>query len=343
MTEREILKTLVPLNALSPANLADLAARTSIDKIPAGQTIFNLGDTDTAALYLLAGSVTLKSETSSVERVIASGSDEARYALAQLKPRQYHGVAQTDVTIARVDSERLDRLITLEQAAQASGYEVVEFDGSEDGEWMLRLLRQEAFQKLPPANINLLFTRMQPIEVKAGQIIIKQGDPGDFYYLIKQGRANVSRKAESNKVIVLNELGEGEGFGEEALLSGAPRNATVIMRTAGVLMRLNPADFNALLKAPLVKSLSPAEARTLAQAGAGFLDVRTEDEFRQGAIKGSINLPLYLLRMKAASLDAKRPYIACCQTGNRSTAAAFLLSQRGFDVYVLQGGLNALG
>jgi rhodanese-related sulfurtransferase len=78
------------------------------------------------------------------------------------------------------------------------------------------------------------------------------------------------------------------------------------------------------------------------QSGAGLLDVRTEDEFKRGAVKGSVNVPLYVLRIKAANLDRSRRYVAYCQTGRRSCAAAFLLAQRGFDVAVLRGGLNAI-
>ncbi len=341
MTERETLKTLVPLSSLSPRHFDELMTRTLVERVNAGSKLFSQGDSDACTIYLLAGDVLLQSEASSLERSIAGGTDAARYALAQLKPRQYTGIARTDATIARVDSERLDHLLTLDQAAQAAGIEVVEFDGSADGEWMLRMLRNEAFAKLPPANINGLFARMEPIEVRAGQVVIRQGDPGDYYYLIKEGRASVSRKAASGKVVVLGELNEGQGFGEEALLSGAPRNATVIMLAPGILMRLGKDDFNELLKAPLVKSVSLAEAKAMMQAGAGLLDVRTEDEFRNGAIKGAVSLPLYLLRIKAASLDPARKYVAYCETGNRSTAAAFLLSQRGFDVHVLRGGLDA--
>jgi rhodanese-related sulfurtransferase len=114
------------------------------------------------------------------------------------------------------------------------------------------------------------------------------------------------------------------------------------MLTDGVLMRLDRKDFDELLKDPLVQWVSPVEVAAMVQAGAGLIDVRLEDEFRRGAIRGSVNMPLYLLRLKAASLDPKRKYIVYCETGSRSCAAAFLLSQRGLDVYVLRGGLDAV-
>ena len=338
--DKTILKTLIPINSLTPENFSELATKTIVENLSAGSQLFKQGDRDNHSVFLLSGEVTLSSSDVALSRNVIAGTDEARYALAQLKPRQYTGIAKTPVTIARVDSTLLDRLLTWDQT---TGYEVTEFDGSQDPEWMIRMLRSETFQKLPPSNINALFARFEPIEVKANQVIIRQGDPGDFYYIVKSGKASVSRKTDkTGKVSVVGQLSEGDGFGEEALLSGAPRNATVVMAAEGVLMRLTRKDFDELMREPLVKWVTLDQAKALAQQGAGLLDVRTEDEFRNGTVKGSMNLPLYLLRRKAPELDSKRQYVVLCQTGSRSCAAAFLLSQRGFEVSVLRGGLNGL-
>ncbi len=338
--EKDLLKTLVPINSLTPENFRELANQAVIEKFPAGSQLFKQGDHDGYSIYLLEGEVDLTSASTHQSLHVKAGSDEARYALAQLKPRQYTGTATTPVTIARVDSHLLDRLLTWDQT---TGYEVTEFDGSEDTEWMMRMLRSATFQQLPPSNINALFARFAPVEVKAGQAIIRQGEPGKNYYVIKAGKASVSHKGnKAAKVSLLAQLGEGDGFGEEALLSGAPRNATVVMLTDGVLMRIGKKDFDELMREPLVKWVTLDEARMQAQAGAKLLDVRTEDEFRHGTIKGSVNLPLPMLRLMAAKLDPKSHYIVFCQTGSRSCAAAFLLSQRGFEVSVLRGGLGKL-
>lgn len=338
--DKDILKTLIPINSLTPDNYRELAAEAVIENMTAGSQLFKQGDRDIQSVFLLSGEVVLTSADTADSRHIVAGTNDARYALAQLKPRQYTGTAKTAVTVAWVDSTILDRLLTWDQT---TGYEVTEFDGSQDPEWMIRMLRSETFQKLPSSNINALFARFEPIEVKANQVIIRQGDAGDFYYIIKTGKANVSRKTEKDgKVSVVGQLGEGDGFGEEALLSSAPRNATVVMAGDGILMRLARKDFDGLMREPLVKWVTLDQARTLARKGAGLLDVRTEDEFRNGTVKGSVNLPLFQLRRKAAELDAKRQYVVFCQTGSRSCAAAFLLSQRGFEVSVLRGGLNGL-
>ncbi len=339
MNDADILKTLIPLNSLAPDNFRQLAGQIRTTRLAEEQVLFRQGDNDGGTLYLLSGEIVLTTGEDSEERVIAAGTDKARYALAQLKPRQFTGTARTDITVACVPSAVLDRLLTQDQA---TGYEVTEFNGAEDTEWMWRMLSNKAFNILPPANINILFARAEAVAAKSGQAIVRQGDPGDYYYIIKAGRATVTRKSDTGKVGLLSELVEGDAFGEEALLSGAPRNATVIMKTDGVLMRLAKKDFDELLKAPVVKWVDHAQVRAMVKEGAGLVDVRLEDEHRVGAIKGSINIPLYLLRLKAASLDAQRRYIVYCQTGSRSAVAAFLLSQRGFDVCALQGGLEAM-
>lgn len=341
MTDPAVLRTLVPINSLAPNHFQELAEAVTFEKKPKGSVLFKLGATDNDTLYVLQGQVELITEGNREGRVIAGGTEQARYPLAQLKPRQFTGKTKTDAVIARMASDLLDRLLTWDQIT--GEYEVTELAGAEDAEWIMQVLRNRAFQLLPAPNINQLFERLEPVTLKAGETVIKQGDTGDYFYLIKEGRCRVVRKAEkSGQLAVLGELSEGDSFGEEALLSGAPRNAAIVMATDGVVMRLSKRDFEELLQRPLVRWVSPSEVKTMVKNGARLVDVRLEDEHRHSAVRGSVNVPLYLLRLKAGSLDPERSYVLYCETGNRSSAAAFLLSERGFDVYVLQGGLAAL-
>jgi len=73
-----------------------------------------------------------------------------------------------------------------------------------------------------------------------------------------------------------------------------------------------------------------------------LLDVRTEAEYRRGAIRASRNISLYRIRQAVKELDPGRKLVVCCQTGSRSAIAAFMLNQRGFDCFALKGGLSAL-
>ncbi|PZN83438.1 MAG: cyclic nucleotide-binding protein [Candidatus Methylumidiphilus alinenensis] len=338
--EKNLLINLVPLNALTPYNLGILAEQTEIETLPKGTQIFAQGDDDDFSIYLLSGEIVLSTDPPSRERNIVGGTQLSRYALAQLKPRQFTGLAKTPVTILRFESKLLDNLLSWDQTAS---YEVTEFDAGEDFKCIIRLMQSKIFLRLPSPNIDALLRRFQTISVKAGQIIIRQGEPGDYYYLIRNGKADVLRKLEKqHKVSLVDHLEEGEGFGESALLSNSPRNATVVMATDGVLLRLGKKDFDELLREPIVDWLGLEEARSLVKAGASLLDVRLEDEFVHGTILGSANLPLHLLRKRVDELDPNRHYIVFCQNGNRSCAAVFLLTQLGITASALQGGLDGL-
>jgi rhodanese-related sulfurtransferase len=181
---------------------------------------------------------------------------------------------------------------------------------------------------------------------RAGETIIKQGDEGDFFYVITRGSAVVTRETPmSRDGLKLADLGVGESFGEEALISDAKRNATVTMLSDGALVRLGKSDFNELLNEPLLHWVDLAHGKELIERGARWLDVRLPSEFEAFHLDGAVNVPLYFIRLKVKTLEPKTPYIVVCDTGRRSSAAAFLLSERGFDAYCLQGGItgNKLG
>ena len=81
------------------------------------------------------------------------------------------------------------------------------------------------------------------------------------------------------------------------------------------------------------------QAKQIVANGGQWLDVRLPSEFENYRLPQAVNIPLYFLRLKLKSLDAKVHYVVCCDTGRRSSAAAYILSERGFQASVLRGGL----
>ncbi|MCP4043115.1 MAG: cyclic nucleotide-binding domain-containing protein [Gammaproteobacteria bacterium] len=343
LVDKQILKKLVPPSALNAENFQELARKAIVETFPPGRTVFKAGDMDCKTVYLLSGELELISNKGDIKR-IKGQADAAKHPIVNQQPRQFTARAKTEITITRFDSDLLDILLTWDQLSGIEVNEItVEEEGEDDGgDWMTRILQSKAFMRIPPANIQQMFMRLQEIPFKANSSVIEQGGEGDYYYIINRGRCKVTRKSKTGQEITLAELGDGDAFGEEALLSDAKRNATISMTTDGTLMRLSKDDFDELLKAPMQKEVDFEGAKELVRKGALLLDVRLESEHKNSSIRGSINLPIYMLRLKAEALDSNKKYIVYCDTGRRSSAAAFLLSERGISAYVLKGGLVAL-
>ena len=159
---------------------------------------------------------------------------------------------------------------------QTGSYEVEELQaqlqGAGSDDWMTTLLQTKAFHRIPPANIQAIFMRMQRTPCRAGEVVIKQGDEGDYFYVIVQGKCAVTRETPLNREgIKLAELSVGDTFGEEALIAEAKRNATVTMLTDGVLMRLEQAGLPRAHEraAAAVGRPTSRRARSSSAAGAG--------------------------------------------------------------------------
>lgn len=223
LLDKKVLKDLVPLNALSAVHLDEISRKAVIETIRSGQYVFKAGDRDYQSVYVMEGKVELVDEGRNVVGSVIGGSEAAHHPLAHKQPRQLSARASGSVTVARVDSSLLDVLLTWDES---SGYDVVEIGAEEDGDWMTRMLQSQAFLQLPPSNIHQLLMRLEPVNVRAGDVVVRQDEEGDYFYIVKSGRMAVSRKASiRSKEVLLAELGEGACFGEEALVSSTRRKA----------------------------------------------------------------------------------------------------------------------
>lgn len=330
------LKSLIPPNSLTRDNLRKLAAQTVVEDVAPGGVIFTKGDTNHKTIYLLTGAVQLTDRQGNTSHVKA-GSDAAKHPISS---NQDSAVSKVASKIARVDSKLLDILLI---GDQVSGIKVDEIAAEKDiepdtgtGDWMARILQSQAFLQIPPANIQALFLRVQEVPVKAGEVIIRQGDEGDYYYIIKRGQCKVTRMNNVGAELILNRLSVGDAFGEDALISNDKRTANVVMTSDGALMRLSKRDFIQLLKEPTLKWVTIGEANKLVKRGAVWIDVRLESEHKNSKLLKSINIPLFMLRLKAPSLDPSKKYILYCDTGRRAAAGAFTLSAQGLDAYCLK-------
>ncbi|MCK5482025.1 MAG: cyclic nucleotide-binding domain-containing protein, partial [Gammaproteobacteria bacterium] len=317
----------------------EISKKIIIEEVRAGKYLFRIGDRDNQTVYLLGGEVNLLDGKRKFSAVIKADSNKSHYPIAAAQPRALSARAVKKCVVARIDSSLLEAFLSWDQS---NNTEAVAIGADENEDWMTRMLQSRAFEKIPPAKIQQLLLKMDTIQLKADDTVIKQGDAGDYFYTIKSGKCAVTYKdTPQADDQLLAELSEGDSFGEDALVSDIKRNATVSMLTDGELMRLAKQDFIDLLQKPLIRYVDFEKAAVMVDEGAVWIDVRTADEYDNGVLEDSVNIPLSSLRGKMSELVLNHLYIICCDTGVHSASAAFTLSHKGFDVYVLQGGLEA--
>ena len=344
----EQLSTLTPLAGMSKERLAELAEVAVVERAPRGGDPLKGRLAAAQSIFLLGGELLLYYEGGGT-LVVVGGTEETHQALNRQKQKLARSKAITDVDLLAIDDEVLDILATWDQVAASGsgeGGSTMARAVSSDarlitGAFSLANLRTGAFAQLPVAHIDELLKRFERVKTTRGDLVIKEGDEGDFYYVIESGRFQVERLVGGAKV-VLAELKSGDAFGEEALVSEAKRNASVISLGEGELLRLGRQDFDELLREPLLKRTGFEDAAERVRRGALWLDVRYPSEYQYDKLPGAINVPLAEVRNMFAVLDRSKEYVAYCQSGRRSAAAAFLFAQRGFKVWLLEGGLRTV-
>lgn len=335
MVNISLFSRLVPLKALLPADRAQLAKQSSVLRYQAGQTVFRNGELAKTQAYLIEGEIELLDDHRA--HVLRADDPDAIHPLAPGPRRTAAALALKPSKVLYVDRDQLDVFLTWTQTGEVEVSEIGSEIDADPHDWMTALLQSKAFLRIPPANIAQIFSSMEPVSFAAGEVVITQGEPGDYYYVVTEGRCQVLLEpAGGMEEEELAQLGVGRCFGEEALVSGEPRNASVRALSRCTLMRLASSAFNRLLKAPLLAEVELADLPAQAQ----LIDVRLPAEYECGHLPGSLNLPLGQLRKRVAGLDANQQYWVYCDTGRRSASAAFLLSERGFDARLVRAGVS---
>jgi hypothetical protein len=149
-----------------------------------------------------------------------------------------------------------------------------------------------------------LFRNLTVSDVQAGEVLIRCGEPGDTFFVVRDGAVQIVQQGHTRHVVH-----SGGFFGEDALLSGAPRNADVIALTRCTLLELPMELFAELLMAlPKVPPVDLECERFELTAG---LDPRAISD----------------------RLQVGTSYLLTGGSSGERRVAAFLLRHRGFEVY----------
>lgn len=331
------IKKLDPFNGMASSDFEEVMANAKLSSFAKGKFLFKRAEEDSKVYWLLSGSVDLLDEKFEAKNHKA-GEPITQRPIDNNSPHHLTAIATEKLQVLTI--ERADLGFFGEGKRVTSWIrEGIEKDSID---WMSMLLSSPLFEFIPPANIQKLFGKFEDIQVKKGQAVIKQGDKGDFFYVIQSGEVKVERRS-GNKSVVLAKLRAGDNFGQDALVSDIPRNATVTMTTNGKIMRLSASDFESLLMKPVIEKMGMEETMEMIKQGnpkTYIIDVRSVREVEADKIANSLNVPMLLLRKNAPRLSKEAIYVMADEGGKRAELGAYILNEKGLTAYVLKREVN---
>lgn len=324
------------IGGLSQRRLSRLAKYMECIPVRNGSLLFDIGSTDSNSYFLKTGEVLL--QQNAVRYVLNAGSPAAKNRIAHQVPRQVSATATTDCEIVRVDTGRLEAMLTSTW---------LDFEGDAmqiaTDDWVNMLLRHRLFLSLDAYALRAAIAAFECVRLPEGHRLFSQGDEGESYYLIESGAVNVLRAPDSGAAEThIATLGPGDAFGEAALLAHAPRNASIELASDAVLMRLYSEDFNKLLGRRVTPEVTPAQARELHKNHAArWVLLGPNARIENAVTESRLHIAeLDSLRIESEMIDRGCPLIVCGDNETDRVIGAFLLTERGFSAHCLAGDLG---
>lgn len=324
-----------PFSALSELRVQEALDSLRVIDLGPGESMTVRSHAGTEYLYVVEGEVDVVVDGGAAVRCGPTVEGSRPITLEPGAPAVTLSAAASAV-LARAEGDVLDYLVSWDTLGTGLGTETDDVQSK-----VAAVRRSLAFRRLPLECVEEAFRRMRPVPVSTGQEVVREGEPGDAFYVIEKGRAEVWRTGiYDDAPRKVDEMGPGEAFGEEALVLKGSRSATVRMIEDGVVLRMDKADFDELIGQHMIERLDPPVARACLDAGYLPLDVRYEEEYEEGHLPGARLIPLPDLRHRFTELDPLRRYLVYCKGGGRSAVATLLLRQRNFNAVSLGSGLR---
>lgn len=330
-----------PLNRIPTKYHSQLVSSLRLITIASGEKFIRKPKQSTVSHFLLKGRIEVRESFDN--RHAITHHDQRRVALEEQVTENGTIKAITPCVVMVINNDTINQYLLWNE-----NYEVLHFDEDElcissdvlidddfEDDWENVFIQSPLAANLSNTAIHQLMSRLENIPVKANQTIIEARSSGDYFYLIKKGEAQVQTELNgpfSGEVIQLN---AGDYFGDEALIAGTPRNASVVMNTDGLLGRLDMKSFNSIVKELLIPYFEPRNNNHHDDSEIKVLDVRFPAEYRQGHEAGSTNLPISHLRKQLPSLENSYLYVLAPANDKRSELATYLMRQAGFNAYQL--------
>jgi putative peptide zinc metalloprotease protein len=251
---------------LSPLELDRVARSLKTERFSAGETVIRQDEPGDKFYIVERGNVTVwKTGPDGVEEKQAKlgpGQYFGEMALVTHAPRNAAVRAETPVQLLSLDQGDFDRLVS----QYVSLAEQVNTNVRHS--WLLRGM--PIFDELGSQALDLLAARLQPETFKAGEVVFREGEAGDRFYIIESGQLLVTQSVNGQEVEISRRR-PGEYVGEIALLQNRPRTATIAAAVDSTLLGLQAEHFHELVSGHLQlgQALSRAGTRRLASVVAG--------------------------------------------------------------------------
>ncbi|MFH1743577.1 MAG: cyclic nucleotide-binding domain-containing protein [bacterium] len=241
---RELLVRLPLFSGLDDERRMEVASLFRRREVPKSKKVITQGEPGHEFYVIASGTAAVEVEDSwGQQRTVAHLSDGDYFgevALLQNVPRTATVVAQTPLSLFVVGRQdfrtHLTDVSTLSESIQVSVDRVNVLRGI------------SLFRRLPPALLSKVASWFEQVRVKAGEVVIREGDRGEAFYVILKGSCQVAHRRDETTEEELARLGSGEFFGEISLILQRPTTATVRAIEVTELLRLPEERFLAIFR-----------------------------------------------------------------------------------------------
>lgn len=324
----EDLQRFIPFDELSETAIQELIPHFRVTRKEAGKLVFKRGSQDEYCHFLLEGTLDLADDAFKVTTLDGEAEENLLALDASHPVHRCAAITKTPCILASIKRNHLQLISTW---VELSG----ELPEDDDTDWLETLLTSDLFSHFPPSNIQQLLARFDEREVALGDVIIQEGDIANECFVLKEGRAIVTRSHHGH-ITTLAALSNGALFGEDALISQLPRSASVTMSSDGVVLALSKDNFDELMKTPVLEYISESELPNLLEnsdVGIIVLDVRNLQDATAIPIAHARHVSLGDLRALIPELSHDFQYVIAGEA--RAEAAAYILTEAGLNVRVL--------
>ena len=245
------LKNIPLFSHLPEAAIIRLGQALLPEQLDAGEVLFHQGEHGTDMFIVVEGAVKVVLADEHGRELLLNecgpGEVIGELALLSQEPRAATIVATRPTHLLKLTRDVFLRF--LESVAGVDSNSVQDSLRNLRQQYKIQLLKRiDWFSTLPLSDLAVIAGQLRVENFACDDILFQRGDPGDAFHIIVRGWVNAFVTSDEGSMIVLNQFGPGDIFGEMALLDNKPRSAGIMALTPLEILTLNRAEFLAVLR-----------------------------------------------------------------------------------------------